>query len=182
MRRRVLLVDDNAALAAAFARGLRSEYDVLVCTDGLAALERVFTDGPFDALVVDIRMPGLDGLRLRSALLETSPEHANRMIFVTGGDIEPEAGVALRDRIVLHKPFGPSELRVAIQRVIGSTGTTQREMPAVRPPSGVPEPQHLPSTLPAPPRVTLSGERSRPGATIEEVPTGTGTRRDSRRD
>ncbi|HEX7600778.1 MAG TPA: response regulator [Polyangiaceae bacterium] len=182
MRRRILLVDDNAALAAAFARGLRSEYDVLVCTDGLAALERVFTDGPFDALVVDIRMPGLDGLRLQSALVETSPEHVNRIIFVTGGDIDPEASVALQDRIVLHKPFGPSELRLAIQRVIGSTGTTQREMAAVRPAAEALAVRSAATTLPAPPRETPSGGRIRTIAPVEEVNTSTGSRRDSRRD
>jgi DNA-binding response OmpR family regulator len=128
-------------------------------------------------------MPGLDGLRLRTALLETAPDHANRMIFVTGGDLDEDAAVALQDRIVLHKPFGPSELRLAVQRVIGSTHTTPRDMAAVRPALDPPDERSRDaSTLPAPPRPTPSRERVRAGVSIEEVATGTGPRRDSRRD
>lgn len=180
MRRRVLLVDDNVALTAGLARALKSEYEVVVCNDGLAALERVFTEGPFDALVVDIRMPAIDGLHLRTALIETSPEHARRIIFVTGADLgEAEQGT-LQDRIVLRKPFGPAELRFAIERVIGLTCITPTAMPAVRPPSASHEPRSAAaSTVPAPAKSEPPRERLH-SASFEEV--ADGVRRDSRRE
>jgi CheY-like chemotaxis protein len=183
MLRRVLLVDDNAALAAGLARALKSEYEVLVCTDGLAALERIFTDGPFDALVVDIRMPAIDGLHLRTALLETSPEHARRIIFVTGADLGDDETGALQDRIVLRKPFGPAELRLAIQRVIGATCITPAGIAAVRPVPASSERRASAITLPAPPApATTEPERKRyPSASFEEV-ASPGARRDSRRE
>lgn len=173
MLRRILVVDDNSALAAGLARALRADFDVHVCTDGLAALERVFTDGPFDALVVDVRMPAIDGLHLRTALLETSPDQARRMLFVTGADLGAEEAEALRDRIVLRKPFSPAELRLALERVIGSTCITPPAMGAVRITAVSIEPRSDAVTLPAPP--ALPPQRA---AAVEEVVPG--ARRDSR--
>jgi len=175
MRRRILVVDDNSAMAAGLARMLQRDYEVLVCTDGLQALERVFTDGPFDALVVDIRMPAIDGVHLRAALLETSPEQARRMIFVTGGDLGVDEADALRDRIVLRKPFSPTELRLALERVIGATCITPPAMAAVRAVAVSAERDSDALTLPAPP---TSGQHR--AVAIEEVVSP--ARRDARRE
>lgn len=177
MLRRILVVDDNSAMAAGIARSLQRDYDVMVCTDGLAALERVFTDGPFDALVVDVRMPAIDGLHLRTALLETSPEQARRMIFVTGGSLGAEEAEALQDRIVLRKPFSPTELRLALERVIGATCITPPAMAAVHatPVSAERSSRADAQTLPAPP---VSGQHH--AVAVEEV--ASGARRDSRRE
>lgn len=175
MRRRILVVDDNSAMAAGLARMLQRDYDVLVCNDGLAALERVFTDGPFDALVVDVRMPAIDGLHLRAALLDTSPEQARRMIFVTGGGLDDNEADALRDRIVLRKPFSPTELRLALERVIGATCITPPAMAAVRAVAVPAERNSDVPTLPAPPTATQHR-----AVAVEEVVTP--ARRDARRE
>src|SRR6188472_3276247 len=68
---RVLVVDDEPAVRQALERALAAEgHEVTVAEDGHAALDRL-VDQPVDAVVLDVAMPGLDGLevcrRLRSA-------------------------------------------------------------------------------------------------------------------
>lgn len=58
---RLLIVDDEPRMAAALAKGLRhAGFDVDVVHDGLSAVDRA-TAGPYDALVLDIMLPGLSG-------------------------------------------------------------------------------------------------------------------------
>src|SRR5947209_3404470 len=67
---RILLVDDEQSIQTLLSYPLRKEgYDVVQATDGNEALER-FGDGSFDLVVLDLMLPGIDGLevcrRLRS--------------------------------------------------------------------------------------------------------------------
>ena len=59
---RVLVADDDRAIRESLARALELEgYDVATVADGVETLTRVRRD-TFDALVVDVMMPGVDGL------------------------------------------------------------------------------------------------------------------------
>jgi DNA-binding response OmpR family regulator len=73
MTRRVLIVDDNADLAENLRELLELEgFDVAVFTSPTEALARK-DELAFDAALLDIRMPGIDGIELCSALGETHP-------------------------------------------------------------------------------------------------------------
>ena len=62
MPSRVLVADDDRAIRESLARALELEgYDVATVADGVETLTRVRRDD-FDALVVDVMMPGVDGL------------------------------------------------------------------------------------------------------------------------
>ncbi|HLL49521.1 MAG TPA: response regulator, partial [Thermomicrobiales bacterium] len=68
---RILVVEDEPSIAGFVRRGLHFEgYDVDVVPDGLSALRRL-RDSPPDLLVLDVMVPGIDGLeiarRLRAA-------------------------------------------------------------------------------------------------------------------
>ena len=78
---RILIAEDHAGLQEVLlelARGLG--HDALAVSDGLAAKEALDLD-PYDLLITDLRMPGLDGL----ALLEHSrqPHPATEVILIT---------------------------------------------------------------------------------------------------
>src|SRR6202012_3675659 len=67
----ILVVDDEPAVRSALERALRLEsYDVELAADGREALDRL-ADRPADAVILDVMMPGIDGLevarRLRAA-------------------------------------------------------------------------------------------------------------------
>lgn len=71
---RVLLVDDDRLVLATLANGLRDEgYEVFVAASGEEAEELCKTE-PFDLAILDVRMPGMDGLELARRLqLRGSP-------------------------------------------------------------------------------------------------------------
>ena len=79
---RVLLVDDEREFAAALAKVLRRrQFEVSVAEDGDAALQRI--DGPaFDVVVLDVKMPGRDGLEVLSEIKLRAP--STEVILLTG--------------------------------------------------------------------------------------------------
>ena len=66
-RGRILLADDNADLRDHVARLLRPHWDVITAADGQQALDRAVGE-PFDLVLTDVMMPGLDGFGLIRAL------------------------------------------------------------------------------------------------------------------
>lgn len=61
---RILLVDDELNLAEAMVRGLRRTFTLVTASGGQAALEILRREPPFDVIVSDLRMPGMDGINL----------------------------------------------------------------------------------------------------------------------
>src|ERR1700691_1232711 len=79
----VLLVDDELAVARIYARALGAEgFRVFTATDGETA-EAMFRETPFDAVVSDLTMPGMDGLRLLARIRRID---ANVPVIVATGD------------------------------------------------------------------------------------------------
>lgn len=72
---RILVVDDEATTRISLAELLRLEgYDVSVAASGEDALEIIDRNPPFDLMVLDIKMPGMDGLQLTEAVQQRSPD------------------------------------------------------------------------------------------------------------
>lgn len=72
---RVLVVDDEATTRVSLAELLRLEgYDVSIAASGEDALEVIDRSSPFDLVVLDIKMPGMDGLQLTEAIQQRSPD------------------------------------------------------------------------------------------------------------
>ena len=116
---RILVADDDAANRRTLARLLeRHGHQVVVAGDGVEALERL-EDGPVDAVVLDLRMPRLDGREAFARIGQRWPALARRVVFVTGDDIGAEWGDFVRDtgRPALRKPFEIAELLAALAAV-----------------------------------------------------------------
>ncbi len=112
---RVLFVDDEPRVVAGLARMVRTRHDweVRLAHNGTQALEAA-ASAPLDAIVSDVRMPGLDGVALLSEMRRLHPAVAR--IVLTG---HTERGAALRSVGVAHqwlaKPCGLAELVGAVQ-------------------------------------------------------------------
>lgn len=123
--RLVLVVDDDPTVIALISDGLRllGHYDVAVAPDGATGLERFYEVRP-DCVVVDVRMPGLNGFQFVRAL-RGDPETAQTPVVVLSGLAEDrdEAGGLLSGADAnVFKPARIAELLQAIERATRLTG------------------------------------------------------------
>jgi len=111
---RALLVEDEApqrdALKTLLSR-LWPDLDVTVCADGIEALEAIASSAP-DVAFLDIRLPGVDGLRIARALPERT-----RIVFTTAYDQHAIAAFEAGAIDYLMKPITEERLTKALDRV-----------------------------------------------------------------
>lgn len=84
-RGRVLVVDDEEMLAAAIRRVLMRQHDVVVTTRALDALEKLRAGETYDVIFSDLMMPQITGMELFERIQKEFPDHAPRVVFLTGG-------------------------------------------------------------------------------------------------
>jgi CheY-like chemotaxis protein len=115
---RVLVVDDDAAVARAMALVLEEDHDVTTVTDPTEALARVARGERFDVILCDVIMPVMTGARLHEEMARIAPSEAARIVFVTGCALQPEVREFL-DRVpntCLEKPIDAHSLRAFVAR------------------------------------------------------------------
>jgi CheY-like chemotaxis protein len=119
--RRVLVLDDDAAIRAVLARVLRRAGHVAVlAATGVEALETIRDDPP-DAVLCDHQMNGMSGVEFHRAAIRIAPDLAARFIFMTGDPGDPRlVAVARAGRArVLAKPFEIAALPALIAGLVG---------------------------------------------------------------
>jgi DNA-binding response OmpR family regulator len=116
-RDRVLVVDDDPTVAEVVTRYLEREgFDVEAIGDGVAAVDRALADLP--ALVVlDLMLPGLDGLEVCRRLREAAPIPVI-MLTARGEEEDRVIGLELGADDYLAKPFSPRELTARVKSVL----------------------------------------------------------------
>ena len=125
-----LLIDDDARLGALVKEHLsQHDIDVTVVGDGergLAALRK----GRFDVVLLDLMLPGLDGLEVCRRIRATSELAALPVIMLTarGDDVDKIIGLELGADDYLAKPFNARELLARIRAVLrrGRAATSKR--------------------------------------------------------
>ena len=122
---RVLFVDDESRILDGLRRSLRSrrgDWDMTFVTSGAEALERL-AESPYDVIVSDMRMPGMDGAELLTHVSKCHPEVAR---VVLSGHTEPEAAikVAVAGHRFLTKPSEPESVGAVIDQLIVTTSAT----------------------------------------------------------
>jgi DNA-binding response OmpR family regulator len=113
----ILVVDDDPTVSDVVARYLRREgYQVALAADGLTALELAATQPP-DLVVLDIMLPGLDGLAVCRTLRERS---AVPVILLTalGTETDRIMGLEVGADDYVTKPFSPRELVLRVASVL----------------------------------------------------------------
>ena len=113
----VLLVEDNHDVREGLARVLRrSGYHVATAENGLDALAKL-EGGRFGAVISDIMMPVMDGIRLYQVIEVRHPQMAKRVMFVSAWFDDPEVQSFLvrTGRPILRKPFEITDFLRAYQ-------------------------------------------------------------------
>jgi two-component system, OmpR family, response regulator MprA len=115
---RVLVIDDEPAVRSALERALRLDgYDVVLAEDGAAGLARAETAGP-DAIVLDILMPGVDGLEVCRRLRARENRVPILMLTARDGVADRVTGLDAGADDYLVKPFALEELRARLRALL----------------------------------------------------------------
>jgi len=112
-RKRILVVEDLEALRRLYAITLSAHFEVDDASNAILALEKIVNDRPL-AVVLDIRMPGMDGLALQKHLAELGSELP--VIIMTGHGDVASAREAFRASAIdfLEKPLDHGKLLAGI--------------------------------------------------------------------
>ena len=119
VRRQILVVDDAEGIRT-YLKNLLSlkGYDVLLAPDGQTALDHIRDGAKPEVAILDIMMPGMDGLDLLRRMKEIAPDIPVIMLSVVGkaGTIVEAMNLGAAD--YLNKPFEEEELEIALQKLL----------------------------------------------------------------
>jgi len=125
---RVLVVEDERHLAGGIKRGLEAEgFAVDIAVDGLDGLERA-NEGDYDAIVLDIMLPGMNGYKVCSSLREAGNWTPIIMLTAKDGELDEAEALDTGADDFLSKPFSYIVLVARIRALLRRGG---RERPPV---------------------------------------------------
>jgi two-component system phosphate regulon response regulator OmpR len=129
-KRKVLIVDDDARLRALLERYLGEQgFSVKAVADG-AQMDRALARELYDLMVLDLMLPGEDGLAICRRLRAQGNEMPVVMLTAKGDEVDRIVGLEMGADDYLPKPFNPRELVARINAVL------RRQAP--KPPPGAP--------------------------------------------
>jgi DNA-binding response OmpR family regulator len=115
---RVLVVDDDPTVSDVVRRYLeRAGFEVSMAGDGLAAL-KAFEKGHPDLVVLDLMLPGIDGLEVCRRLRAIPSSVPIIMLTALGEESDRVLGLQLGADDYVTKPFSPRELVLRVQSVL----------------------------------------------------------------
>jgi len=118
VRRRVLIVDDDAFVRIALQRILQTQHDVVAAASVREALTAIGMT-PFDVIFCDVVMPGESGVDFHRLLGAERPELLSRVVYLTGGAFSAEMAAFLETVRKLEKPFEAGDLQRMVEEIAG---------------------------------------------------------------
>ena len=117
---RILVVEDEPVIGNVCQKILtRKGFAVDVVSDGNKAINNIH-DRSYDLCILDMRMPGIDGIQLYKYLTDNSPELSQNVVFTTGDITSSQVLGFLNstEKVCLEKPFTPRELVAAVEMAL----------------------------------------------------------------
>jgi DNA-binding response OmpR family regulator len=129
--RRALIVEDEASIREIVRLHLSlAGFETEEVADGRAALDRLRADR-FDLVVLDVMLPGVDGVTLCRTLRSGGPNQRAGVLMLTARDTEPDKVIGLDSGAddYLTKPFGVREFMARVSAVLrrASGGSSEAE-------------------------------------------------------
>ena len=126
---RILLVDDDPGLRDLLGRYLEEQgFEVLAVRDG-AEMDRALAETAFDLLILDVMLPGEDGLSVLRRLVNKQSLPVV-MVSARGEDIDRIVGLEVGADDYLAKPFNPRELLARVRAVLRRHSSAPEDGPA----------------------------------------------------
>ena len=114
---RILVVDDKEPMVELIATILE-RYDVTTAADGSRGALALLAPRPFEAALLDVRLPGADGLELLEVVKTASP--ATEVVMITAYATVPDAVAAMKKGAFdyVEKPFDPDDVSLVVARAL----------------------------------------------------------------
>jgi two-component system OmpR family response regulator/two-component system phosphate regulon response regulator OmpR len=130
-KRKILVVDDDKRLRDLLFCYLTGQGFFVRVAENAEAMDKLLTREAFDLIVLDLMLPGEDGLSICRRLRTGEPQQAIIMLTAKGDEIDRIVGLEMGADDYLPKPFNPRELIARIQAVLRRRGTLVPGAPAV---------------------------------------------------
>ncbi len=118
----VLLIDDDQdVLRGACLRLGAAGYQPTTARDGRQGIDRAMEDHP-DAIVLDVRMPHMDGLQVLTTLRQRAETRAIPVIMLSASLVDQEAALEAGARFFLTKPYQSKALLAALSAALREAG------------------------------------------------------------
>ena len=116
--RKILVVDDDKRLRELLQRYLGDNGFLVKTAENGEAMDKALARDMFDLIVLDLMLPGEDGLSICRRLRASDPDQAVIMLTAKGDEIDRIVGLEMGADDYLPKPFNPRELIARIQAVL----------------------------------------------------------------
>ncbi|MFH1380517.1 MAG: response regulator [bacterium] len=120
MKRKILIVDDEVTTVQLIEFILeKNEFTACCAYSGLKAIQTAQQEKP-DLILLDIMMPGLDGLEVCEKLKNDDQTKGIPIIFLTamGQESDVARGIKLGAESYIVKPFNPESLLLQIEKIL----------------------------------------------------------------
>src|SRR5512141_501572 len=115
---KILVVDDDSRLRDLLRRYLGDNGFTVVTADSAQSMNRLWMRERFDVLILDLMMPGEDGLSIMRRLRGAKDTTPIVMLTAKGEDVDRIVGLEMGADDYLPKPFNPRELLARINAVL----------------------------------------------------------------
>ncbi len=116
--RKILVVDDDQRLRDLLQRYLGEQGFAVKTAENAGVMDKWLTRESFELIVLDLMLPGEDGLSICRRLRHSDPQLAIVMLTAKGDEIDRIVGLEMGADDYLPKPFNPRELVARIQAVL----------------------------------------------------------------
>jgi len=115
---KILIIEDEGAVREGLVDNLKFEgYEVICSENGNSGLEAFESEKP-DLVILDVMMPGLDGLEVCRRIRASQSETPIIMLTAKGSEVDKVVGLELGADDYLTKPFGMRELFARVKAVL----------------------------------------------------------------
>jgi DNA-binding response OmpR family regulator len=120
MKKTLLVVDDEPSIRLILEHYFTSDFDVVLKSNGLEAMQWLENGNTADAIIADYAMPVMDGLDFIKRLRATPSYHSTPLLMLSGKDETSNKIKCLKqgadDYVV--KPFNPEELDLRVRKLL----------------------------------------------------------------